>query len=76
MAKFIANKKVSQSVQKYYRKNGVKNANLDTSLVLKKKHQDFIGTNKKILSDLKFRLKDKPRTSNIKGDVANHKIHF
>ena len=47
MAKFIANKKVSQSVQKYYRKNGVKNANLDTRLVLKKSIKTLLGQIKK-----------------------------
>ena len=61
LTKFISNKKVIQSVPEYNRRNGVKNADLDTSLPLEKTLGVYWDT-ENIIFRFKIVLKDKPMT--------------
>ena len=61
LTKFISNKKVIQSVPEYNRRNGVKNADLDTSLALEKTLGVYWDT-ENIIFRFKIVLKDKPMT--------------
>ena len=61
LTKFISNKKVIQSVPEYDRRNGVKNADLDTSLPLEKALEVYWDTENNIFR-FKSALKEKPMT--------------
>ena len=62
LTKFILNKKkVIQSVPEYDRRNGVKNADLDTSLPLEKALEVYWDTENNIFR-FKSALKEKPMT--------------
>ena len=72
LTKFISQKKVIQSVPEYDRRNGAKNADLDTSLQLEKALGVYWDTENDI-----FRFKSfKKQTSDKKGNVINHEFPF
>ena len=74
LTKFISNKKVViQSVPEYDRRNGVKNADHDTSLPLEKALGVYWDTENDIF---RFKIVFKRQNNDKKGNAINHKFHF